>query len=151
MADLQDTNAATEEIYGPLLIVDCPVSDEMISQSSGLMAASDRKSPFPCAGHYLLIRCFGWKPYQEERPGNNGTVVNMTKTRENKCERESETVGVNQGHEKSGFVHPRASADEVHSHLHGLRMTFTKAHHLQKPKRNTVAMFVGRKLPLLLH
>lgn len=32
MADLQDTNAATEEIYGPLLIVDCPVTDEMISQ-----------------------------------------------------------------------------------------------------------------------
>lgn len=26
MADLQDTNAATEEIYGPLLIVDCPVT-----------------------------------------------------------------------------------------------------------------------------
>lgn len=44
MADLQDTNAATEEIYGPLLIVDCPVTDEMISQSSGRTAASSRQS-----------------------------------------------------------------------------------------------------------
>lgn len=35
MADLQDTNAATEEIYGPLLIVDCPVTNKMISQSAG--------------------------------------------------------------------------------------------------------------------
>lgn len=35
MADLQDTNAATEKIYWPLLIVDCPVTDEMISQSTG--------------------------------------------------------------------------------------------------------------------
>lgn len=35
MADLQDTNAATEKIYWPLLIVDCPVTDEMISQSAG--------------------------------------------------------------------------------------------------------------------
>ncbi len=46
MADLQDTNAATEEIYGPLLIVDCPVTDEMISQSSGRTAASTRQSSF---------------------------------------------------------------------------------------------------------
>lgn len=40
MADLQDTNAATEEIYGPLLIVECPVTHEMISQSAGGAAAS---------------------------------------------------------------------------------------------------------------
>lgn len=44
MADLQDTNAATEKINEPLLIVDCPVSNEMISQSSRRMAASTRKS-----------------------------------------------------------------------------------------------------------
>lgn len=41
MADLQDTNAATEEIYGPLLIVECPVTDEMISQSTGGAVASE--------------------------------------------------------------------------------------------------------------
>lgn len=40
MADLQDTNAATEDIYGPPLVVDCPVTDEMISQSSGRTAVS---------------------------------------------------------------------------------------------------------------
>lgn len=40
MADLQDTNAATEEIYGPLLIVECPVTHETISQSAGGAAAS---------------------------------------------------------------------------------------------------------------
>lgn len=46
MADLQDTNAATEEIYGPLLIVDCPVTDEMISQSGGQTVATARQSSF---------------------------------------------------------------------------------------------------------
>lgn len=43
MADLQDTNAATEEIYGPLLIVDCPVADEMIFQKLW-MDGSKRKA-----------------------------------------------------------------------------------------------------------
>lgn len=47
--------------------------------------------------HYLLIRCFGWKPLQGVHPGNNTLAVNMTKTGENKCERESETVKANQG------------------------------------------------------
>lgn len=47
-ADLQDTNAATEEIYGPLLIVDCPVTDEMISQSSGRTAASAKQGSLSC-------------------------------------------------------------------------------------------------------
>lgn len=46
MADLQDTNAATEEIYGPLLIVEYPVSDEMISQSTGGAVASARRNSY---------------------------------------------------------------------------------------------------------
>lgn len=54
MADLQDTNAATEEIYEPLLIVDCPVSDEMISQSPGQeLAGGKALSLVPV--HYLFI------------------------------------------------------------------------------------------------
>lgn len=44
MADLQDTNAATEEIYGPLLIVEYPVSDEMISKH--WRSSSKRKEKF---------------------------------------------------------------------------------------------------------
>ena len=28
--------------------------------------------------HYLLIRCFGWKPLQGMHPGNNTRAVNMT-------------------------------------------------------------------------
>lgn len=58
MADLQDTNAATEEIYGPLLIVDCPVTDEMISQSSGRMAASTRESSFSCPSTLFINQMF---------------------------------------------------------------------------------------------
>lgn len=58
MADLQDTNAATEEIYGPLLIVDCPVTDEMISQSSGLTAASARESSLSCPSALLIYQMF---------------------------------------------------------------------------------------------
>lgn len=46
MADLQDTNAATEEIYGPLLIVECPVTDEMISQSTGGAVSSVRRNSY---------------------------------------------------------------------------------------------------------
>lgn len=53
MADLQDTNAATEEIYGPLLIVDCPVTDEMISQSAG-GAVARRNSYTPTAFRNIL-------------------------------------------------------------------------------------------------
>lgn len=53
MADLQDTNAATEEIYGPLLIVDCPVTDEMISQSTG-GAVARRNSYTPTAFRNIL-------------------------------------------------------------------------------------------------
>lgn len=80
MADLQDTNAATEEIYGPLLFVDCPVNDEMISQSSGQTAVRAKgKLFFLAPAHYLLIRCFGWKPLREVDPGNNTLAVNMTK------------------------------------------------------------------------
>lgn len=37
-------------------------------------------------------------------PGNNRLAVNMTKTGEHKCERESETVKANQGHGKGGGV-----------------------------------------------
>lgn len=44
MADLQDTNAATEEIYGPLLIVECSVTDEMISQRTGGAVATARQN-----------------------------------------------------------------------------------------------------------
>lgn len=46
MADLQDTNAATEKIYGPLLILECPVTDEMISQSTGGAVASERQNSY---------------------------------------------------------------------------------------------------------
>lgn len=46
MADLQDTNAATEEIYGPLLVVERPVADEMISQSTGGAVASARRTSY---------------------------------------------------------------------------------------------------------
>lgn len=53
MADLQDTNAATEEIYGPLLIVDCPVTDEMISQSSGQTVASAKGKLFLLPQHII--------------------------------------------------------------------------------------------------
>lgn len=58
MADLQDTNAATEEIYGPLLIVDCPVTDEMISQSSGWTVASARESSFSCPSALFINQMF---------------------------------------------------------------------------------------------
>lgn len=58
--------------------------------------------------HYLLIRCFGWKPLQEMHPGNNTRAVNMTQTGANKCERESETVEANQGQE-----HTRTSVNSV--------------------------------------
>lgn len=47
MADLQDTNAATEKIYESLHIEDRPVSNEMISQSTGRIAASTMESPSP--------------------------------------------------------------------------------------------------------
>lgn len=129
MADLQDTNAATEEIYGPLLIVDCPVSDEMISQKLWT-DGSERKerqrqserggvlSLVPA--HYLLIRCFGWKPLQEVHPGNNRLAVNMTQMGENKCERENETVKLNQGHGergKRGSLHPRFKTLSRHCSL----------------------------------
>lgn len=99
MADLQDTNAATEEIYGPLLIVECPVTDEMISQSSGqTTAASARESSSLLVPvHYLLIRCFGWKPLRDVRPGNDRLAVNVTKTGENKCEGEREAVRASRG------------------------------------------------------
>lgn len=46
MADLQDTNAATEEIYEPLLIVECPVTDEMISETTGAAVASAKKNSY---------------------------------------------------------------------------------------------------------
>lgn len=58
MADLQDTNAATEEIYGPLLIVHCPVSNEMISQSSGRTAVSARESSFSCPSALFINQMF---------------------------------------------------------------------------------------------
>lgn len=87
MADLQDTNAATEEIYEPLRIVDCPVTDEMISQSAGRTAASAKRRALPLIpAHHLFIRCFGWKPLQRVHCGNK------TKIGGNKCE--GETVEV---------------------------------------------------------
>lgn len=60
MADLHDTNAATEEIYGPVFDGRCPVADEMIPQSSEQTAARAReKSHLSCLQrHYLLIRRF---------------------------------------------------------------------------------------------
>lgn len=59
MADLHDTNAATEEIYGPVFDGRCPVADEMIPQSSEQTAASAGKSHLSCLQwHYLLIRRF---------------------------------------------------------------------------------------------
>lgn len=58
MADLQDTNAATEEIYGPLLIVDCPVTDEMISQRPGRTAASARESSLSCPSALFINQMF---------------------------------------------------------------------------------------------
>lgn len=58
MADLQDTNAATEEIYGPLLIVYCPVTEEMISQSSGRTAASARERSFSCPSALFINQMF---------------------------------------------------------------------------------------------
>lgn len=60
MADLQDTNAATEEIYGPLLVAGCPVADEMISQRSVQTAASARKSSLSlsCAGALFINQMF---------------------------------------------------------------------------------------------
>lgn len=66
MADLQDTNAATEEIYGPLLIVECPVTDEMISQSTGGAGARQNSyTPAVCRDFVLATRCL--KQYR-----NNG-------------------------------------------------------------------------------
>lgn len=62
MADLQDTNAATEEIYGPLLIVDCPVTDEMISQSSGQTVASAKQSSFSRPSASFINQMLGLKP-----------------------------------------------------------------------------------------
>lgn len=56
MADLQDTNAATEEIYGPLLIVDCPVTDEMISQNAGGAVAEPSQLQY-CAVNILAAKC----------------------------------------------------------------------------------------------
>lgn len=134
MADLQDTNAATEEIYGPLLIVDCPVSDEMISQKLRTAGSSECKkrereralSLVPA--HYLLIRCFGCKPLQEVHPGNNRLAVNMTQTGENKCERESETVKVNQGHGESGSLRPRVKTlSRCCYEIHVICKTFEEA------------------------
>jgi len=58
MADLQDTNAATEKIYGPLHIEDRPVSNEMISQSTGPVAASTGESPFSCSIALLINHLF---------------------------------------------------------------------------------------------
>lgn len=95
MADLQDTNAATEEIYGPLLIVDCPVTDEMIFQSSGRTAACTReKSLLLVPVHYLLITCFGWKPLEDTHPRNDTLAVNVIETMETS---EGEKVKVPRG------------------------------------------------------
>lgn len=66
MADLQDTNAATEEIYGPLLIVEYPVSDEMISKH--WRSSSKRKAKF--LHTYSIQNCFRYTVYEEYR--NNG-------------------------------------------------------------------------------
>lgn len=98
MADLQDTNAATEEIYGPLLIVDCPVTDEMISQSGGQTVATARQSSFSCCS----ISFINQKIWVEatSRTDKNMLAVNMTTTVEHKCEKESETVKANLGRRK---------------------------------------------------
>lgn len=88
MADLQDTNAATEKIYEPLLIVDCPVSNEMISQSSRRMAASTRKSSLSLVPvHYLLIRYLWKKRVQELHRGSDTSTVSTTKTGRRKSAR----------------------------------------------------------------
>lgn len=74
MADLQDTNAATEEIYGPLLIVDCQVSDEMISQSSGHTAASAWGSSFSCPSALFINQMFWVEATLRSAPRKQHTV-----------------------------------------------------------------------------
>lgn len=57
MADLQDTNAATEEIYGPLLIVDCPVTrrDDFSKPPPTAGGRCEAKLFSPVLPHHLLI------------------------------------------------------------------------------------------------
>lgn len=77
MADLQDTNAATEEIYGPLLIVECPVTDEMISQSTGgAVASAGRNSHTPTVFRIVLGTPKCMKDYR-----NNGVRPRRTPDR----------------------------------------------------------------------
>lgn len=71
MADLQDTNAATEEIYGPLLIVDCPVTqrDDFSKPPSTDGGWCEAKLFCLVPPHHLFIRFLDWSHFEEERPG----------------------------------------------------------------------------------
>lgn len=68
MADLQDTNAASEEIYRSLLIVDCPVSNEMISQSSGQTAVNATESSFSSPRTLFINQMFWVKATSRSAP-----------------------------------------------------------------------------------
>lgn len=68
MADLQDTNVASEEIYRPLLIVDYPVSNEMISQSSGQAAVNATESSFFSPSTLFINQVFWVKVTSRSAP-----------------------------------------------------------------------------------
>lgn len=71
MADLQDTNAATEEIYGSLLIVDCPVTrrDDFSKPPPTAGGQCEAKLFSPVPPHHLLIMFLDWSHFEEVRPG----------------------------------------------------------------------------------
>lgn len=105
MADLQDTNAATEKIYEPLLIVDCPVSNEMISQSSRRMAASTRKSSLSRPGALLINQISLVEASSKTAPGKRNVDCEYDKNgKTKKCKRKAKLLKRIRGVEKSGKI-----------------------------------------------
>lgn len=103
MADLQDTNAATEEIYGSLLIVDCPATrrDDFSKPPPTAGGRCEAKLFSPVPPHHLLIMFLDWSHFEEVRPGKRNAGRKHEKDERTRAWRGGRgTVKANQGREK---------------------------------------------------
>lgn len=113
MADLQDTNAATEEIYGPLFIVDCPVTRrDDFSKPRRTDSGQSEAKLFPhIPAHHLWIMFLDWGHFEGEQPGKSNAARKHEKDERTQARRgQRGTVKANQGREKKrgrGCLHGR--------------------------------------------